>query len=335
MSNTLVCDQLPVKLMPFPSASAALTTVIHSFPAIYPCPGCDGSRVGKVVKMNPSRARFSSSSWEGDPGWDIYSLQMFWIYLGVTYQLGLLGKLSKEATQRFSSSDAGITSRLAWSSSISMLTSMQISEHLRLSPVTWRKLILCIISFFPSPAHRWDLECRLTGKTKAMPSGSAPFHQDVPVQSPHYSWCHNNLQSQAKFYPHSWSRPWDTRMSSLWAATQVAVYHFLSENHGFRLEVQSLIPHASYLVENQLVSCRRSRSDGTKRTASSAKNREVIPWTRHSQDLCREYGWGFSRVFNLVHRLPVGRVQEFIQMHFPPFDQIPQSGLRVLLPCWT
>lgn len=65
-------------------------------------------------------------------------------------------------------------------------------------------------------------------------------------------------------------------MSSLWAATQVAVYHFLSENHGFRLEVQSLIPHASYLVENQLVSCRRSRSDGTKRTASSAKNREAI-----------------------------------------------------------
>lgn len=101
------------------------------------------------------------------------------------------------------------------------------------------------------------------------------------------------------------------------------------------LEVPILIPHASYLVENQLVSCRRSRSDGTKRTGSSAKNREAVPWTRHSQYLCWEYGWGFSQVFNLVHRLPVAWVQEFIQMHFPPFDQIPQSGLRVLFSCWT
>lgn len=97
MSNTLVCDQLPVKLMPFPSASAALTTVIHSFPAIYPCPGCDGSRVGKVVKMNPSRARFSSSSWEGDPGWDIYSLQMFWIYLGGHLPVRLAWKTFKRS----------------------------------------------------------------------------------------------------------------------------------------------------------------------------------------------------------------------------------------------
>ena len=168
--------------LPFPSASALLTTVIHSFPARYPCPGHDGSKVGKVVQMILSPARFSSSSWAGDPGWEIYSLQMFWIYLRVTYGPVVLGKLSEEATQRVSSSDAGITSRLAWRSSIPLLSSLQISEHLRVSPVTW-KLILCIVSFFLSPAafdHRWELECRTTGKTKALPSGSAPSSSRCP-----------------------------------------------------------------------------------------------------------------------------------------------------------
>lgn len=45
-----------------------------------------------------------------------------------------------------------------------------------------------------APDHRWRLEWRLTGKAKALPSGSASFSpQQPPVQRLHYCWCCTTL----------------------------------------------------------------------------------------------------------------------------------------------